>query len=128
MTSTPSWNQASPSQAYMTTVSPREDFWSHTSPIPDWRNAELQPKFDLGYWNAKFGLYGAQNVTQAQFDELKRIIEAKTSKGRLAGKKIAAPEGEMLDPLSIPEKDGGFFVGIPSLWSLPMVKFRLPKI
>lgn len=105
----------------------REDYWPHQTPIPEWRIKELQKQYDLGYWNAKFGLYGAKDVIQAHFDELKRIINRKTSKGRLIGKIYSAPEGETLDPTSVPEVDGGFFVGIPSLWSLPMVKFRVPK-
>ncbi|KAJ4370468.1 hypothetical protein N0V83_004986 [Neocucurbitaria cava] len=105
----------------------REDFWPEDSPIPDWKIAELQKKLDLGYWNAKFGLYGARDVIQAHFDELKKIIAKKAPKGRLVGKIFSAPDGEMLDPASVPEVDGGFFVGIPTLWSLPMVKFRLPK-
>jgi hypothetical protein len=108
-------------------IGQREEFWPHNCPIPDWKVAELQKQFDLGYWNAKFGLYGAKDVIQAHFDELKKIISRKTSKGRLIGKIFSAPEGETLDPTSVPDKEGGFFVGIPTLWSLPMVKFRLPK-
>lgn len=105
----------------------REDFWPHETPIPDWRIKELQAQFGLGYWNAKFGLYGAKDVVQAHFDELQKMIKKKAPKGRLQGKMFAAPEGQTLDPTSVPEAEGGFFVGIPSLWSLPMVKFRLPK-
>ncbi|KAH7402108.1 hypothetical protein DE146DRAFT_631375 [Phaeosphaeria sp. MPI-PUGE-AT-0046c] len=112
---------------WLAMIGQREDFWPHESPIPDWKIAELQKQFDLGYWNAKFGLYGAKDVIQAHFDELKKIIARKTSKGRLVGNIFSAPEGELLDPTSIPEKEGGFFVGIPTLWSLPMVKFRTPK-
>jgi hypothetical protein len=108
-------------------IGQREDFWPYESPIPDWKVAELQKAFDLGYWNAKFGLHGAKDVIQAHFDELRKIISRKTARGRLVGKIFSAPEGETLDPASIPEKEGGFFVGIPTLWSLPMVKFRLPK-
>jgi hypothetical protein len=108
-------------------MGPREDFWPHNTSIPDWRVKELQKQFDLGYWNAKFGLYGARDVVQAHFDQLKKIIEKKAPKGRLMGKIFSAPDGETLDPASVPEMDGGFFVGIPTLWSLPMVKFRLPK-
>jgi FAD/FMN-containing dehydrogenase len=108
-------------------IGQREEFWPHESPIPDWKVAELQKSLDLGYWNAKFGLYGAKDVIQAHFDELKKIISSKTSRGRLVGKMFSAPESETLDPSSVPEKEGGFFVGIPTLWSLPMVKFRVPK-
>lgn len=105
----------------------REDYWPHETPIPDWRIKELQKQLGLGYWSAKFGLYGAKDVIQAHFDELQKIIKQKAPKGTLVGKMFAAPEGQGLDPTSVPEEEGGFFVGIPSLWSLPMIKFRLPK-
>lgn len=108
-------------------VGQREDFWPHKTPIPDWRIKELQTELGLGYWNAKFGLYGAKDVIQAHFDQLQKIILQKAPKGRLAGKMFAAPEGQTLDAASVPEAEGGFFVGVPSLWSLPMVKFNLPK-
>ncbi|KAF2645825.1 FAD-linked oxidase-like protein [Massarina eburnea CBS 473.64] len=105
----------------------REDFWKEPGPIPEWRLKELQRRFNLGYWNAKFGLYGAKDVVKAQFNELKKILDKKAPIGRLQGKLFIAREGEVLDPAKIPEPHGGFFVGVPSLWSLPMVKFRLPK-
>lgn len=123
-----------PSSAYVSNVTEwlammgsREDFWPHETPIPDWRIAELQKELDLGYWNCKFGLYGPRDVIQAQFDELKKIISKKAPTGRLTGKMFSAADGKTLDPTSVPDPYGGFFVGIPSLWSLPMVKFRLPK-
>ncbi|KAF1949382.1 FAD-linked oxidase-like protein [Byssothecium circinans] len=105
----------------------REEFWKEPGPIPDWRLKELQKQLDLGYWNAKFGLYGAKEVVQAHFNELKKIIGKKAPTGRLKGELFSAEDGEVLDPASVPEPHGGFFVGVPSLWSLPMVKFRLPK-
>lgn len=105
----------------------REEFWPEPGPMPEWRVKELQTQFNLGYWNAKFGLYGAKEVVQAHFDVVKKIIEKKAPKGRLSGELFSAEEGEVLDPTSIPDPHGGFFVGIPSLWSLPMVKFKLPK-
>ncbi|EUC32826.1 vanillyl alcohol oxidase [Bipolaris zeicola 26-R-13] len=108
-------------------VGQREQFWQHKTPIPDWRIKELQTELGLGYWNAKFGLYGAKDVIQAHFDQLHKIIVQKAPKGRLEGKIFAAPEGQTLDAASVPEVEGGFFVGVPSLWSLPMVKFNLPK-
>jgi hypothetical protein len=111
---------------YLGMLGRRSDFWPHESPIPDWKVTELQKKFDLGYWTAKFGLYGAPNVIQAHYNELEKIITRTTTKGRLNGNLFSAPDGQTLDPSSIPEKEGGFFVGIPTLWSLPMVKFRLP--
>ncbi|KAF2015802.1 vanillyl alcohol oxidase [Aaosphaeria arxii CBS 175.79] len=105
----------------------REDLWPHDGPIPESRLREFQKELDIGYWNAKFGLYGARDVVQAHFDELKKIVGLKAPKGRLTGNMFAAEDGHTLDPASLPEPHGGFFVGVPSLWSLPMVKFRLPK-
>lgn len=43
------------------------------------------------------------------------------------GKIFSAPKGKTLNPASIPEKESGFFVGIPTLWSPPMVKLRVPN-
>lgn len=105
----------------------REELWPEPTPIPEWRLKELQKQLGIGYWNAKFGLYGARDVVQAHFEELKRIVAKKAPKGRLSGELFSAEEGETLDAASVPEPHGGFFVGVPSLWSLPMVKFRLPK-
>ncbi|KAF2113123.1 hypothetical protein BDV96DRAFT_496857 [Lophiotrema nucula] len=105
----------------------REDMWPEPGPIPDWRIKELQKELGFGYWNVKFGLYGAKGIIQAHFDHVKQILDKKAPKGRLQGHIFSAEDWETLDPLSVPDPHGGFFVGIPSLWSLPMVKFRLPK-
>lgn len=107
-------------------MGPREDFWPDPSPIPDWKLKEFQTKLGVGYWIAVFGLYGAKDVVQAHFDEIQKIVSSKAPKGTLKGKMYSAPEGETLDPLSV-EKADQFFVGVPSLWVLPMVKFQLPK-
>jgi hypothetical protein len=105
----------------------REELWPESGAIPEWRLKELQKQLDIGYWNAKFGLYGARDVIQAHFDELKKTVAQKAPKGRLTGNIFSTPDGKTLDPSSVPDPHGGFFVGMPSLWSLPMVKFRLPK-
>ncbi|KAL1620868.1 hypothetical protein SLS54_005798 [Diplodia seriata] len=95
--------------------------------IPEDRLKELQGELGFGAWNARFGLYGRKRVVQAQFEELKEILAAKVPRGEFRGTLFAAEgEGETLDPTTVPEPHGGFWVGVPSLWSLPMVKFRLP--
>ena len=107
----------------------RADLWPESGPIPDWRIRELQKQLDLGYWNVKFGLYGAPAVIQAHFDELKKIIGKKApgSVHRLQGHIFSGENESLLEATSVPSPHGGFFVGVPSLWSLPMVKYRLPK-
>lgn len=107
----------------------RAELWPEEGPIPDWRLKELQKELNLGYWNIKFGLYGAKEVVQAHFNELRRIIskEAPASASRLQGHIFSGENDALLEATSIPDPHGGFFVGVPSLWSLPMVKYRLPK-
>ncbi|KAF2441308.1 vanillyl alcohol oxidase [Karstenula rhodostoma CBS 690.94] len=105
----------------------REEIWPEGGAIPEWRLKELQAQLNIGYWNAKFGLYGAKEVVQAHFNELKKIVAVQAPKGRLSGEMFSADDGHTLDPASVAEPHGGFFVGVPSLWSLPMVKFRLPR-
>ena len=106
----------------------RDDIWKGPGAMPMWRLKELQKELDLGYWNAKFGLYGPKPVIQAHFDELKRIMSKQMPTGRLRGEIFS---GETLDDRleanAVPEPHGGFFVGVPSLWSLPMVRYRLPS-
>ncbi|KAF2737823.1 FAD-linked oxidase-like protein [Polyplosphaeria fusca] len=105
----------------------RETFWNNPGPIPPWRLKELQQELGFGYWNLKFGLYGPPAVIQAQYDEVQKIVAKHAPKGTLKGEMFSADDFDTLDPTSVPDPHGGFFVGIPSLWSLPMVKFRLPK-
>jgi hypothetical protein len=105
----------------------RKEFWPNPGPIPLWRIRELQKQFDLGYWTAKFGLYGPAEVVQAHVNEVKRVVVKRIPVARFRSRFFSGKDGELLKATDVPEEDGGFFVGIPSLWSLPMVKFRLPK-
>ncbi|OAL19675.1 hypothetical protein AYO22_09547 [Fonsecaea multimorphosa] len=107
----------------------RAELWPEEGPIPEWRLRELQKELGFGYWNVKFGLYGAKEVVQSHFDELKRIIAKRVpgSEHRLQGHLFSADDDKLLEATSVPDPHGGFFVGVPSLWSLPMVRYRLPK-
>lgn len=109
-------------------VEKRSELWPNESPIPDWRLRKLEQQLNLGYWNVKFGLYGTSAVIQAQFKELKRIISKKatTAVHRLQSHIFSGENDALLKATSAPDPHGGLFVGIPSLWGLPMVKYRLP--
>ncbi|EEA27460.1 hypothetical protein TMatcc_004251 [Talaromyces marneffei ATCC 18224] len=104
----------------------REEFWTEPGPIPAWRVKELQEELGLGYWIAKFGLYGPTKIVEAQRDEIHRLIQQRIPTGRFNSSIFSGEHGRPLKAEDVPPEEGGFFVGIPSLWSLPMVKYRLP--
>ncbi|TVY80599.1 Vanillyl-alcohol oxidase [Lachnellula suecica] len=108
-------------------VGKRVDIWDKDEPIPAWKVRELQEKLNMGYWNAKFGLYEPKLVIQAQIDEFRRVAAIKAPTGKLFAEMFAGEGDELLEATSVKEPHGGPFVGIPTLWSLPMVNYRLPK-
>jgi hypothetical protein len=59
--------------------------WPEAGAIPEWRLEELQAQLNIGYWNSKFGLYGAKEVAQAHFNELKKVVAKKAPKRRQKG-------------------------------------------
>ena len=64
---------------------------------------------------------------KGRFGAVKRILGERAGEGKLEGRLYEAEGGKRLVAGDIPGEDGGFFVGVPSLWSLPMVKFRVPE-
>ncbi|KAI0020767.1 glycolate oxidase [Xylariomycetidae sp. FL0641] len=104
----------------------RSDWWGGEGPIPDWRVAELQKELDVGCWAVKFGLYGAAGVLEAQYAEVARVVAAAAPTGRLQRALFTGDEkknGGLLDAESVPQPYGGIRVGVPSMWSIPMVDF-----
>ena len=63
----------------------REDVWKGEGAIPEWRVEELQRELGLGYWNAKFGLYGEREVVRGQFEAIKKVLREKAGRGTLRG-------------------------------------------
>ncbi|KAI9052176.1 hypothetical protein LZ554_003536 [Drepanopeziza brunnea f. sp. 'monogermtubi'] len=108
-------------------IGKRAELWGKDEPIPDWKVRELQKELNIGYWNAKFGLYGPKGVIQAQFDEFKRVAAIKAPKGQARSEMFCGQGDELLDATSVGKPHGGPFVGVPSLWSLPLVGYNLPK-
>ena len=108
-------------------VGRREDYWDKDEPIPAWKVRQLQEKLNMGYWNAKFGLFGPKGVIQAQYDEFKRVAAIKAPKGKAYGELFSGEGDDLLDATKVGEPHGGFFVGVPSISSLPMVNYRIPK-
>jgi hypothetical protein len=105
----------------------RVDWWDGEGPIPDWRVKEIQKELDTGFWTVKFGLYGPKDVIQAQYNEIEKVLAKEAPTGRLRNSQFVGENGGLLDASSVPQPNGGMFVGVPSMWSLPLTKFYNPK-
>lgn len=112
---------------WSTVLAPRHKYWNGEGPIPDWRLKEMQKELDTGFWTVKFGLYGSKKVLHAQYDEIQRIVSTSAPKGRLRSKFFAGGEdSQLLDAASVSDPYGGVFVGVPSMFSIPIVNYRNP--
>lgn len=106
----------------------REDYWKGEGPVPDWRLEELRRETGYGHWYARWGLYGSERVVQAQFDEIKEVLARKAPTGEISGVLYAGEDGDGgVDAASVPAQHGSMFVGVPSLWSLPLINWPIPR-
>lgn len=105
----------------------RCELWDRPGPMPDWKIRELQRDIDVGHWSVKFSLYGPKDMIQAQFAEVEKVVTARLPTGRLQSSVFAGEGDRLLDPAAVTAPHGGMFVGVPSLWSLPLTKYMLPK-
>jgi len=88
---------------------------------------KIQEQIDTGHWSLKFNLYGAKDVIQSQFNEIQRVVAERAPTGRLKGQAFSGDRDTLLDATAVTAPHGGIFVGVPSLFSLPLVKYMLPK-
>lgn len=108
-------------------AAPKHVWYSGEGPIPEWRLKEMQTELDTGRWTVKWGLYGSKDVLQAQYEEVGRVVAKEAPTGRLRNTLFTGGEpGELLDPLKVSPPHGGMFVGVPSMFSIPMVNFYNP--
>ena len=104
----------------------RNEFWSGEGGIPEYRVKELQKEHGMGYWIAKFGLYGTKRIVQAHFQDIKERLGTLVPTGRVSGHFFAAEKkGELLSASSIPFEHGNVLAGVPSLMALPLVNWPL---
>jgi hypothetical protein len=101
----------------------KADWWDQEGPIPAWRLKEIQKELDTGFWTVRFGLYGPKDLLQAQYDEVQKVVSKEMPTGRLRNTLFAGEDGELLEATTVPSPHGGMFVGVPSMWSLPLVSY-----
>lgn len=107
---------------------PRSKYWDGDGPIPDWKLKEMQKELDTGFWTVKWGFYGPKDVLQAQYNEVQRVVSKAAPKGRLRNTLFSGgDDAQLLEASSVPQPYGGMFVGVPSMFSIPMVDFYNPK-
>ncbi len=105
----------------------RVEWWDQPGSIPDWRVKEIQKELDCGYWIVRFGLFGHKDVIQAQFAEAEKVLAKEAPTGRLTHSFYGGDDSSLLDATSVPQPYGGMYVGVPSLYSMPLVVFYNPK-
>lgn len=107
----------------------REDYWKGEGPIPDWRVEELREQMGVGHWLARWGLYGSKKLVQAQFEQIQDVLKKVAPTGDLKGALYTGKEedGGLVDAASVPPEHGMMLVGVPSMWSLPLIDWPLPR-
>ncbi|KAH8900835.1 glycolate oxidase [Thozetella sp. PMI_491] len=110
-----------------TVIHKHADWWDQPEPIPNWRLREIQAELGIGYWVAKFGLYGAKGILQAQFDEVKRVLEQEIPSGRLRNSLFEGEDGKLLEASAVSGPHGGVYVGLPGMINLQFVDYLTPK-
>jgi hypothetical protein len=113
---------------WMSLFKRRAEWWEGEGPIPDWRVREIQKELDAGFWTARFGLYGPLSQIQGQYDEVARVLAKEAPRGRLRNTLFEGdgPDG-LLEATKVTAPHGGMFVGVPSMFSIPMINFYSPK-
>ncbi|KAF7197869.1 Vanillyl-alcohol oxidase [Pseudocercospora fuligena] len=107
----------------------RHEWWSGSGPIPSWRLKEIQKQLDTGHWTVRFNFYGPPAINQVQYDEVVKTVLKRVpgTESRFKSQMFSSSDGGALEAATVPMPFGGMFVGVPTLWSLPLVKFVLPK-
>ena len=103
----------------------RSDYWTGEGPIPDWRLEELRQETGYGHWYARWGLYGPRRIVQAQFDEIKEVMATKAPTGTITGTMYHNENGVVA--ADVPAEHGSMFVGLPQMWSLPLISWPIPR-
>lgn len=110
------------------TLGRRCDLWpeGNGAAIPEWKLAELGKAYGLGYWVARWALYGPKRTIQAQFDDIQEILAREVPTGTVKGTLFAGQDGQLLDSKAVPPENGRLLTGVSSMFSLPFVDWALP--
>lgn len=102
----------------------REMFYDSKDAIPDTRLKEIQKELGIGFWSARFGLYGSKGIIDLNFKKCQDMFD-QIPGAKLTGKAFYPPDGKKyLSPEDIPPQDRTVETGTPSLMALKAVEYR----
>jgi 4-cresol dehydrogenase (hydroxylating) flavoprotein subunit len=105
-------------------LGPRTKFYQGEGFIPDERLREIQKELGIGFWSARFALYGPKEVIEANYRRCQEAFD-KLPGAKLVGDAFYPPEGnEYLHPEDLPLKFRSVETGTPSLLALKAVEYR----
>ncbi|KAF9873023.1 hypothetical protein CkaCkLH20_09533 [Colletotrichum karsti] len=103
----------------------RRDLWKGEGPIPEWRLKELQKELGTGFWTARWGLYGPAKTLETQLADIREHLRKRAPTGTLCGTLYSGENGNLLEAKSVPTEHGLMWVGVPSLFSLPLMDWAI---
>lgn len=102
----------------------RSKFYDGKDAIPNAKLKEIQKELGIGFWSARFGLYGPKEIVETN---LKRCQDAfaHLPGAKLTSKPFYPPEGKKyLNPEDMPVEHRTVETGTPSLLALKAVEYR----
>src|SRR5271155_2186972 len=109
---------------YISMLGPRSKFYDSEGAIPDDEIQRIRKELGIGFWHARFALYGEEEL-DLNYRKIQKAF-ANLPGAKVVGKKFLPKSGEMYVaneeiPLS---EGGGGQVGVPSLVPLLSLTFR----
>lgn len=102
----------------------REAFYDGKDAIPDARMKEIHKELGIGFWSARFALYGTKEIIEANYKRCHGAF-AHFPGARLTGKATYPPAGQKyLSPEDLPPEERTVETGTPSMMALKAVEYR----
>ncbi|OQU96966.1 FAD linked oxidase, domain-containing protein [Cladophialophora immunda] len=102
----------------------RDKFYQGHDAIPDGRLKEIQHELGIGFWSARFALYGPKEMIELNFKRCQKIL-GQVPGAKVGGKAFYPSEGRaFLNPEDLPLEERSVETGTPSLMALKAVEYR----
>lgn len=102
---------------------PRSQFYDGPGAIPDDVLAQIQRDLGVGYWSARLGFYGDEQMIATRYAKLREAF-ADIPGARVDGRLYRGEDGRGLLPEQVDPVDRSGQIGYPSLAALESVRWR----